>query len=107
MYCLDRRARAAGVRSDFTALDWAHAMDFFDYSCAYCDEKRKLTRDHVLPFYRGGEHTRTNVVPACGECNDKKGTKLVEDFTTPEIVARIYAFFATLDDAKQRDKEAS
>ncbi len=43
--------------------------------CYYCSRQvgaRKLTMDHVVPLIRGGRSTRSNVVPACKDCNTKK-----------------------------------
>ena len=46
------------------------------YTCQYCGEKsRHLTLDHVIPRYRGGEHTWENVVSACADCNRRKAGK--------------------------------
>jgi 5-methylcytosine-specific restriction endonuclease McrA len=46
------------------------------YACQYCGQKsRHLTLDHVIPRYRGGEHTWENVVSACADCNRKKAGK--------------------------------
>jgi len=43
------------------------------YTCQYCGkETRQLTLDHVIPRYRGGEHTWENVVSACIPCNRRK-----------------------------------
>jgi 5-methylcytosine-specific restriction endonuclease McrA len=43
------------------------------YTCQYCSRKmRQLTLDHVLPRYRGGQHTWENVVSACAACNRRK-----------------------------------
>ena len=43
------------------------------YTCQYCGkETRQLTLDHVVPRYRGGEHTWENVVSACVPCNRRK-----------------------------------
>ena len=33
----------------------------------------ELTMDHLVPIIRGGRSTQGNVVPACKECNSKKG----------------------------------
>lgn len=35
-----------------------------------------MTVDHTIPVSKGGEHSPHNVVPACIECNSKKGAKL-------------------------------
>jgi 5-methylcytosine-specific restriction endonuclease McrA len=43
------------------------------YTCQYCGQRtRQLTLDHVLPRYRGGQHTWENVVSACITCNRRK-----------------------------------
>lgn len=40
------------------------------YKCQYCGrESKQLTLDHVMPRFRGGEHTWENVVSACVNCN--------------------------------------
>lgn len=43
--------------------------------CHYCEKKFKvsdLTMDHLVPLARGGESVKSNLVPACKECNAKK-----------------------------------
>jgi 5-methylcytosine-specific restriction endonuclease McrA len=43
--------------------------------CHYCGASfppRELTMDHLVPLVRGGKTTKTNVVPCCKPCNDKK-----------------------------------
>jgi 5-methylcytosine-specific restriction endonuclease McrA len=43
------------------------------YTCQYCSQQtRHLTLDHVIPRYRGGQHTWENVVSACVACNRRK-----------------------------------
>jgi 5-methylcytosine-specific restriction endonuclease McrA len=43
------------------------------YTCQYCGkETKQLTIDHVIPRYRGGQHTWENVVSACVDCNRRK-----------------------------------
>ena len=43
------------------------------YTCQYCGQQtRQLTLDHVIPRYRGGQHTWENVVSACVSCNRHK-----------------------------------
>ncbi len=49
------------------------------YTCQYCGkETRQLTLDHVIPRYRGGEHTWQNVVSACILCNRRKAGRTPE-----------------------------
>jgi 5-methylcytosine-specific restriction endonuclease McrA len=46
------------------------------YTCQYCGiQSRHLTLDHVIPRYRGGQHTWENVVSACSACNRRKAGK--------------------------------
>lgn len=47
-----------------------------NHTCQYCGNRfpeKVLTVDHVHPVSKGGTHTWTNVVAACGPCNNKKG----------------------------------
>ena len=51
------------------------------YLCAFCGSNlpaSKLTRDHVIPFSRGGRDTWMNVVTACRGCNEKKSDRTPE-----------------------------
>jgi len=50
------------------------------YTCQYCGkESRQLTLDHVLPRYRGGQHTWENVVSACAHCNRHKAGRTPQE----------------------------
>lgn len=43
--------------------------------CYYCKKQfpaKELTMDHKIPISRGGKTTKSNVVPCCKECNNKK-----------------------------------
>jgi len=43
------------------------------YLCQYCGQQsHSLTLDHVIPRFRGGQHTWENVVSACAACNRRK-----------------------------------
>ncbi|MBX9928109.1 MAG: HNH endonuclease [Gemmatimonadaceae bacterium] len=53
------------------------------YRCQYCGRlgaelrpREALTRDHVVPFSRGGANSWTNVVTACSPCNTRKADRL-------------------------------
>lgn len=59
---------------------WAEIKRRFQYRCAYCKRKAKLTMDHVIPLSRGGKHTPDNIVPACLRCNGMKHAKDQGDF---------------------------
>jgi 5-methylcytosine-specific restriction endonuclease McrA len=52
--------------------------------CAYCDRRllpRELTMDHRIPLVRGGRSTRSNLVPACKDCNNAKKHLLPTEWT--------------------------
>ncbi len=75
-----RRIRRAKIR-DFTANQWEQLQILYNHRCVYCHQRNKgtLTRDHIIPVSKGGNHTWTNIVPACRQCNGKK-------FTGPPLV---------------------
>lgn len=53
-----------------------------EFRCQYCAnrfETKFLTFDHVIPRASGGVSSWTNVVAACGPCNRRKGSKLVNE----------------------------
>ncbi len=44
-------------------------------TCHYCNKHfppAELTMDHIVPIIRGGKSTKSNLVPCCKECNNKK-----------------------------------
>jgi 5-methylcytosine-specific restriction endonuclease McrA len=40
--------------------------------CAYCNERKRLTLDHIDPLALGGAHDPDNLVAACRNCNSSK-----------------------------------
>ena len=53
-----------------------------DGRCQYCEKTIVLTEatvDHVIPKSRGGQNTWENVALACAKCNQKKGSRLLEN----------------------------
>jgi 5-methylcytosine-specific restriction endonuclease McrA len=50
------------------------------YTCQYCGlQSHDLTLDHVMPRFRGGQHTWENVVSACAPCNRRKAGKTPQE----------------------------
>jgi len=43
--------------------------------CAYCRSQRATTLDHLKPRCKGGDSLRSNLLPACLECNHSKGSE--------------------------------
>lgn len=75
-----RRARKASAAiNDLTHAQWVEIQAAFNHCCAYCGKRAKghLTQDHITPLAKGGNHTVSNVAPACGLCNSRKGTRNV------------------------------
>jgi len=53
-----------------------------DSTCQYCQKKlvkADATLDHVIPRSRGGKLNWTNVVLACKNCNQRKGSRTPEE----------------------------
>lgn len=44
-------------------------------ACHFCGGKfppAELTMEHIVPIIRGGKSVKSNLVPACKQCNTKK-----------------------------------
>ena len=42
--------------------------------CCYCRSHRATSLDHIKPKSKGGSSLRSNLLPACQECNHSKGS---------------------------------
>ncbi len=71
-----RKQAILSTENPLTAEDWAEILREHDHRCRYCGKQTKMTLDHVIPLSKGGEHSKTNVVPACQSCNSKKHDSL-------------------------------
>ena len=52
------------------------------YRCAYCGKvfpAKELTVDHIIPKSRGGKFTWDNLITSCVPCNNKKGSRTLEE----------------------------
>lgn len=67
-----RRACKIGAGGSFTRNEWNKLKKNFNYRCAYCRRKKKLTVDHIIPLSKGGTNYIDNIIPACRSCNSKK-----------------------------------
>ena len=87
-------------------------FEIFDrdkYMCQYCGkETRQLTLDHVIPRYRGGEHTWENVVSACAACNRHKAGRTPQEagmkLSHPPLYPRGSSFFIPYHYRQTRDE---
>ena len=51
------------------------------HRCFYCGQRGKqLTLDHIIPKSRGGTGRVANLTAACKKCNDRKDSRLPEEF---------------------------
>ena len=81
-YVKKRKALKKGANiADFTNEQWEALKDKYRYCCFYCGNKPdRLEQDHVIPLSRGGDHTKSNIVPACPFCNNSKNNKTLEEY---------------------------
>lgn len=75
-----RRARLRGAEASLTSSEWLERLAEYCGRCAYCVTAPATTMEHMTPLSRGGRHELTNVVPACGDCNNRKGTRTLLEF---------------------------
>ena len=75
VYTQRRLTRKKNLKSTLTSKQWEIIKKEFNYRCAYCGEKKKLTQEHFIPICNSGEHTTNNIIPACLSCNSKKQSK--------------------------------
>lgn len=73
-----RAQKTHAAINDLSHAQWIEIQEHFSHCCAYCDRRMKghLTQDHVTPLSKGGNHTMSNIVPACKSCNSKKSDGL-------------------------------
>lgn len=71
-----RRAKKREVVTDLTLDQWQETLEQFNHACAYCLRSDvPMTMDHMDPISNGGQHTQSNVIPACKSCNCAKGAR--------------------------------
>jgi hypothetical protein len=77
-----RRARKMNVAiNDLADEQWAEILASYDGHCCYCGRTdRPLTQDHIIPITSKGNHTASNVAPACDKCNPRKGASTIEEW---------------------------
>ena len=61
------------------------------FRCQYCGEKKaasELTLDHILPRSRGGDNSPVNIVTACVQCNNRKGSRTPAEARMPLLTSQ-------------------
>ena len=85
-YIYEAKRRKSYYNSNYTYEDWEFAKKFWtdengEIHCAYCNEiVLNPAMEHIIPFAKGGEFTKNNIIPACKSCNSQKGTKSLDEF---------------------------
>jgi len=80
LYKLKRRTLLKNLPSTLTPIDWNKCKEYFNFECAYCGKKEKLTLDHYIPVSKNGGLSINNSIPACRSCNSSKGAKLAGEW---------------------------
>jgi 5-methylcytosine-specific restriction endonuclease McrA len=70
-----RRALLGLTKCDLTVDQWQEICQKQNYKCAMCGEAKTLTRDHIVPLTKNGQHTASNIQALCQSCNSKKSNK--------------------------------
>ena len=70
------RRRMQKSKGKLTNQQWDEILREYNFRCAYCGLKGNMTIDHIIPISKGGQHSIDNIVPACLECNSRKGSRL-------------------------------
>ena len=71
-----------------------YLLEKFGRKCVYCGRTNvPLNVDHVVPKAAGGSNRLSNLVLACVSCNQKKGSRTLEDFLKgqPRVYKRVKA----------------
>lgn len=66
-----------------TDVDVYSALVVTNFTCFYCGTELKTKTwelDHVHPISKGGLNDKSNIIPACKECNRMKGSMMIEKF---------------------------
>ena len=94
-----RKMREQNQGNGITGTQWREMMSFFDWKCAYSDERltnNTRTIDHIVPLNSGGEHEIWNLVPMTKSLNSSKQDKNMlewykeQDCYDPKRLAKIY-----------------
>jgi 5-methylcytosine-specific restriction endonuclease McrA len=83
-----RRARILQAPGFCTIEQWRGRVEYYGCRCFYCrreltwEPKRPntVTQEHLIPLSRNGSNWPANLVPACLDCNLKKGKKKLAEW---------------------------
>ena len=81
-----RRARELGAAGNFTSAEWLDLLASYEDQCGYCGNGGPMQADHRVPLSRGGTHSISNIIPACGPCNREKSTMTDLEFRRRQTI---------------------
>lgn len=70
-----RRALESAALRSWSDAQWRTLLAEHQFRCGYCATESDLVPDHRIALSRGGENTIENIIPACPECNARKGVR--------------------------------
>lgn len=82
-----RRVNLQNCITDLTEDQWSFIKAAYRHRCGYCHERKPLTQDHIVPVSCGGDHTASNIIPACRSCNSRKNARLPIVSYQPHLIA--------------------
>lgn len=112
------RAKSAKLKipvpMEVTTSEIRLLFNVFDGCCAYCSKRpekaKNLHLEHICSLAEGGRNTLQNLIPACINCNSKKGTKPIathflenRDRFPDENMALVVDYIALLSGSKKED----
>lgn len=71
-----------------------YLLEKWQRKCTYCDKTEvPLQVEHIVPKVKGGSNRISNLCLSCEKCNQKKGTKDIQEFLKkkPELLKKIQA----------------
>lgn len=76
------------ARKKMNGIEKYSPADIFardNHKCVYCEKPAKEL-DHLIPIFRGGADSPTNVAASCMSCNRRKRTKTATEFMLPKFL---------------------
>lgn len=107
IYAQTRKARVRLLPFTLTKEQWEEIKLYFNYKCAYCEGKKRLTIEHFIPVTKFGELTINNVLSICTSCNSSKGNRdfsewyPVQIFYSAKREKKIFAFLNYKNNVQQ------
>ena len=96
---LARRLRKMSASGSHTEREWLELVGRCMHSCMGCGRQlplNDLTQDHITPLSKGGGDEIENILPLCGSCNSRKGTRGVEWYAEQWAAMELPAAFECL-----------